>query len=319
MPTIARPVPLLSLAITACLCAAAPSYAQKPELDNRLTLTCDRGAIDPESYYQTTTAQAMNLLSPRDDWRDSFEINSHIGALRELNLDARQLAERALERDPRNLMAQSILARQYVILNWQRAAEDAWRTVFNSGGPVVWTATLYDIDYKSYFLMAFGRDALRVYRMGQFTWPIERHLGMAEFPQPDQIKFYEAAGGCPDAAVSPVATIPWDNVQEIKAGNWVLWFKLARPVTVTSDRNKKKSLREIKVNLHGETGHVEFLASPNPDYDPRWDDESERWTNVRGIGLGPRDYQHRVRDMIVRFVDPAHRIKLTSSGRGAGW
>lgn len=78
MPTIVRPVPLLSLAITACLCAAAPSAAQKPEFDYRLILTCDRDAIDPESYYQTTTAQAMNLLSPRDDWRYSFEIKVNL-------------------------------------------------------------------------------------------------------------------------------------------------------------------------------------------------------------------------------------------------
>jgi hypothetical protein len=113
--------------------------------------------------------------------------------------------------------------------------------------------------------------------------------------------------------------VPWRDVKEIKAGNWVLWFKLARPATVISDRNKKKSLRDIKVNLHGETGHVEFLADPNPDYDPRWDDQSERWINLRGFGLGPYDYNHRVRDTIVRFVDPAGRIKLTSSGRGAGW
>jgi len=191
--------------------------------------------------------------------------------------------------------------------------------VLDSGGAVIWTATLYDVDYKSYFLMAFDREALRIYRMGQFTGPITRHLGMAQFPPPDATEFYAAVAGCPDARVLPVATIPWTTVKEIKAGNWVLWFKLAQPVTLISDRNKKKSLREIKVNLHGETGHVELLASPNPNYDPRWDDESERWTNVRGIGLGPYDYQHRVRDMIVRFADQTGRIKLTSSGRGAGW
>lgn len=191
--------------------------------------------------------------------------------------------------------------------------------MLNNDGAVVWTATLYDVDYKSYFLMAFGREDLRIYRMGQFTGAIRRHLGMAEFPPPEEIRFYEAVAGCPGAAVSPVATIPWTDVKEIKAGNWVLWFKLTHPVSVTSDRNKKKSLREIKVNLHGETGHVELLASSNPEYDPERDDESERWTNVRGIGLGPFDYQQRVRDMLARFVDPGGRIKLSSSSRGAGW
>ena len=304
-------------AILVLLFATAPLGAR--QYDGAPALTCDRDVIDPESYYLTTTAQAMSLLSPRYSSWDAFEINRHVGALHDLNLDARELAERARERDPRNLMAHSILARQYTILNWRRAADEAWQTVLNSGGAIAWTATLYDVDYKSYFLMAFGRDALRIYRMGQFTGPIKRHLGMAEFPQPNETRFYEAAAGCPDAATPPVATVPWADVKEIKAGNWVLWFKLARPATVISDRNKRKSLRDIKVNLHGETGHVEFLAEPNPDYDPRWDDASERWINLRGIGLGPYDYNHRVRDTIVRFVDPARRIKLTSSGRGAGW
>jgi len=155
----------------------------------------------------------MNVLSPRDDLWNSFEINSHIGALRDLNLDARGLPERARERDPRNLMAHSILARQYLIPNWQRAAEDAWRTVLDNRGAVVWTATLYDVDYKSYFLIAFDRDALRIYRMGQFTGPIKRHLGMAEFPLPHEIRFYEAVAGCPDTGVSPVSTVPWGNVK----------------------------------------------------------------------------------------------------------
>ena len=281
MRTTARPAPIFAIALLLLTAVAAGAR----QYDSDLTLTCDRHVIDPESYYLTTTAQAMNLLSPRSSVWDTFEINSHIGALHDLNLDARELAERARERDPRNLMAHSTLARQYLILNWQRAAEEAWRTVLDNRGAVVWTATLYDVDYKSYFLLAFNRDALRIYRMGQFTGPIKRHLGMAEFPPPDEIGFYEAAAGCPDDSVSPAATVPWDDVKEIKTGNWVLWFKLARPVTVISDRNKKKSLREIKVDLHGETGHVEFLGSPNPDYDARWDDQRERWTNVRGIGV----------------------------------
>jgi fermentation-respiration switch protein FrsA (DUF1100 family) len=303
--------------IGALLFCSSPSAGQT--LPSGSALTCDRRVINAESYDLTTGGQAANLLAPRYDFWDRFRINRHIDALDDLNLEAWELAERARMRDPRNLMAHSILARQYLILGRERAAEDAWRTVMDHGGAVVWTATLYDVDSKSYFLMAFGRDALRIYRMGQFTGPITRHLGIAEFPPPDAVDFYEAVAGCPNAQIVPVTTIPWNDVNEIKAGNWVLWFKLAQPVLVTSDRNKKKSLREIKVNLHGETGHVEFLASPNPDYDPRWDHPSERWTNVRGIGLGPYDYQHRVRDMIVRFVDPTRRIRLTSSGRGAGW
>jgi hypothetical protein len=306
-----------SFSFVALLFSAQPLTAQATSSAD--VPTCDRRVIDPQSYELTTFAQATNLLSPRSDFWDAFVINSHLSALHDLNHDAVALAERARARDPRNLMAHSILARQYLILGRQRAAEEAWRTVIDHDGVVVWTSTLYDVDAKSFFLMAFGRDALRIYRMGQFTGEVKRHMGVAQFPPPSDARFYQAVGGCPGSEVVAVATVPWSEVKEIRAGNWVLWFKLAQPVTVTSDRNKKKTLREIKVNLHGETGHVEILASPNADYDPRWDDPSERWTNVRGIGLGPYDYQHRVRDMIVRFVDPNSRIRLTSAGRGAGW
>jgi hypothetical protein len=317
MSTVIRRLRTSSSLFAALLLFAQPLTAQVSSSAH--VPTCDRRVLNPGSYELTTVAQAVNLLSPRSDFWDAFIINSHLATLDDLNHDAWELAERARAQDPRNLMAHSILARQYLILGRQRPAEEAWRTVIDHGGVVVWTATLYDVDAKSYFLMAFGRDALRIYRMGQFTGPIKRHLGIAQFPPPGATGFYEAVGGCPSSEVMAEATVPWGDVKEIRAGNWVLWFKLAQPITVTSDRNKKKSLRELKVSLHGETGHVEFLASPNPDYDPRWDYPSERWTNVRGIGLGPYDYQHRVRNMIVRFVDPTGRIRLTSAGRGAGW
>jgi len=286
---------------------------------DRTALTCDRGVIDPDSYEMATIGQARTLLSDRTDFWDAFRVNKHISTLRDLNLDVEELAERALERDRRNMMAHSILARQYAILGREREAIDTWARVMESGGVVVWTATLYDVDYKSYFLMSFGRDAVRIYRMGQFTGPIERRLGYAKFPQPTEVAFYEAAAGCPNASVPPMATILWSNVKELRSGNWVLWFKLARPVALTSDRGNRKRLDEIKVNLHGETGEVRFLAEPNPDFDPDWDDESAAFKNVRGIGLGPWDYNRRMRDMILRFAEPAAHVKRTSAGRGAGW
>ena len=217
------------------------------------------------------------------------------------------------------MMAHSILARQYTVLGWDPAAIDSWSRVVNEGGVVVWTATLYDVDYKSYFLMSFGRDAVRIYRMGQFTGPIDRKLGYAKFPEPTEVAFYEATAGCPNPSIAPVATIPWSDVKELRSGNWVLWFKLARPVTIVSDRDNKKTLREIKVNLHGETGEVRILAERNPDYDGPWGRDSEPYKNVRGIGLGPWDYNRRMRDMVLRFAEPSGHIKRTSAaGERAG-
>jgi hypothetical protein len=280
-------------------------------------LTCDRARIDPQSYEMATIGQARALLTDRSNFWDAFRINGHIATLRELNLDAQELAERALASDPRNMMAHSILARQYTILGSESAAEDSWRRVMDAGGVVVWTATLYDVDHKSYFLMSFGRDALRIYRMGQFTGPIDRKLGYAKFPEPAEVAFYEATAGCPDPSIAPAVTIRWSDVNEVRSGNWVLWFKLARPVTIESDRGNRKTLRNIKVNLHGETGEVTILAERNSDYDGRWD--SEPYKNVRGIGLGPWDYNRRMRDMVLRFAEPATHIKRTSAGKGAGW
>ena len=285
----------------------------------RTALTCDRSVIDPDSYAMATIGQARTLLSDRTDFWDAFKINKHVSSLGDLNLDAQELAARALERDRRNMMAHSILARQYAILGWEREAVDAWARVIGSGGVVVWTATLYDVDAKSVFLMSFGRDAVRIYRMGQFTGALESRLGYAKFPQPAESAFYEATAGCPNASVAPVATIPWSQVKELRSGNWVLWFKLAQPVAVTSDRGHRKTLREIKVNLHGETGVVKILAERNPDFDPGWDDEGEAFKHVRGIGLGPWDYNRRMRDLILTFAEPAAHIKRTSAGRGAGW
>ena len=284
----------------------------RPSSNSAIALTCDRGAIDQQSYELATIGQARALLTDRSDFWDAFRINRHIAALRDLNLDTQELAERALARDSRNMMAHSILARQYTVLGWDPAAIDSWSRVVNAGGVVVWTATLYDVDYKSYFLMSFGRDAVRIYRMGQFTGPIDRRLGYAKFPEPTEVAFYEATAGCPHPSIAPVATIPWSEVKELRSGNWVLWFKLARPVTIVSDRENKKTLGEIKVNLHGATGEVRILAERSPDYD-------EPYTNVRGIGLGPWDYNRRMRDMILRFAEPANHIKRTSTGRGAGW
>lgn len=282
-------------------------------------LTCDRSAIDSESYELATIGQARALLADRSDFWDAFHINPHIATLRELNLDVQELAERALARDPRNMMAHSILARQYTVLGRHHAAIESWGRVVGAGGVVVWTATLYDVDYKSYFLMAFGRDAVRIYRMGQFTGPIERRLGYAKFPEPSDLAFYEATAGCPNPSVPPIATIRWTSVKELRSGNWVLWFKLADPVTLVSDRGNRKTLGEIKVNLHGETGEVKILAEQNPDFDPTWDHESEAFKNIRGIGLGPWDYNRRMRDMILGFAAPASHIRRTSAGRGAGW
>jgi hypothetical protein len=272
-------------------------------------LTCDAARIDPRSYGLTTRAQARNLLEPRHSWWDSFDLGKYEDDLADLNEVSARLAERARQIDPSNLMAESILARQYVVLGEPEPAETSWRRVLDGGGAVVWSATLYDVDARTYFFVAFDREALRVYRMDTLAGgPVKRGFyGIPEFPPATNDRFYEAMGGCIDAARKPEAAVPWPQVREIKAGNWVLWFKLAQPISVSSDRTgKAKELREIKVALHGRTGSLEAYKPVGQD-------------DLALRGRGPAGYQDLVRRTLVKFVDPEKRIALPPSKPGVGW
>jgi len=286
----------LALALTAAGVSAADA------------VTCDPSALDVRSYRLTTRAQALIINDPRGSWWDGFQLGKHEEQLADLNDASAFAAERALEIDPRNLMAYGILARVALALEQPDRAEAAWRRVLDGGGAVVWSATLYDVDARTYFFLAFDRRALRVYRMEQLAGAVKRGFyGIPEFPGADNERFYAAWAGCIDPAITPDAEVAWPDVREIKAGNWVLWFKLARPVTIGSDRTgKRKELREIKVNLHGATGSLEV-------YKP----VGQEGPALRG--RGPAGYQDAVRRTIVKFVDPDRRIALPPFKPGVGW
>jgi hypothetical protein len=127
---------------------------------------------------------------------------------------------------------------------------------------------------------------------------------------PEAVRLWRALGGCLDGLAAE-ATVPWSDVHEIKAGNFVLYFKFHTPVTVRSDRGKRSTLREFKVALHGAMGTVEYHVSPGTH---PWDEPS-----IRGIGIGPTAYQDRVRRTLAAAIDPQGRIKLPKASRGAGW
>jgi hypothetical protein len=160
-------------------------------------------------------------------------------------------------------------------------------------------------------VVAFDRAAVRVYRYGELAGAFETHLGVPRFVGEDRERFWRALGGCIDPAARPEAVIPWSDIHEIKAGHWVLYFKFTNRVTIASDRGKKKTLSELKVNLHGAIGTLEVHTTRDP-IDPSK-------IEVRTMGIGPLAYQQRVRYTLVKFVDPAHRIKLPRASRSAGW
>ena len=183
-------------------------------------------------------------------------------------------------------------------------AIQAWRTVLDAGGAVGWQVTEYNVDARSTFVLAFDRHALRIYRASAFGLSTD-----------------SAMGGCIDPGVVPEAVVSWDNVREIEAGNWVLWFKLRSPITVGSDRGKRKTVRELKAYFHGAPagdlryyyneeylGHIRF-----------WNIDVYEISNQRGIAVGPNDFQRRLQFVLAATVGPSRRIALTRKGRGAGW
>ncbi len=271
-------------------------------------LTCDPEVLNPRSYRLTTRAMAEIVNEDRTDWWRYWDLLSVQDDLADLNDGTARAAERALQIDPRNLMAHGVLARYHLLALDGEAAAAEWATVLDAGGAVTWTGTLYDVDARTYFLLAFDPRGIRIYGFDQVVERVKRRFyGIPEFPGGDDARFWAAAGGCIDPKVAPEAFVPWSTVREIKAGNWVLWFKLTQPVRVSSDRNgKTKKLDEIKVNLHGAAGDWEVYKPVGEDYPA-----------IRG--RGPAGFQDLVRRVLVSFVDPERRIALPPVKPGVGW
>jgi hypothetical protein len=130
--------PMLGLGILAlALAAAAGAGAADPG-----PLTCEPSELDARSYRLTTRAQALIINDPRGSWWDGFQLGKHEEQLADLNDASAFAAERALEADPRNLMAYGILARVALALEEPDRAEAAWQRTLDGGGAVVWSATL---------------------------------------------------------------------------------------------------------------------------------------------------------------------------------
>jgi hypothetical protein len=179
----------------------------------------------------------------------------------------------------------------------------AWQHVIDNGGAVGWTATEYNVDARSIFVFAFDRTALRVYRANAFR------------------STDAATEGCVDPAVRPEAVIPWEHVREIEAGNWVLWFRLRQPVEIRSDRGKRKTVKELKAFFHGAPGgtltyHYNLEPAGRHWF---WDTTIYKVENLRGIAVGPTDFQRRLQYVLASVIDPQGRIVMKRKGRGAGW
>ena len=150
----------------------------------------------------------------------SVNVGAHVADLDDPNSTATDIAEHARRLDDRNLMAHAQLARQYVIEGVDaRHADEEWRRVLASGGAIAWTATLYDVDARSYFVVAFDCAGIRIYRMGQLAGPLQtRFGGVFELPGPERETFWKAVSGCLPAEVVPEASVSWTEVTRSRRG-----------------------------------------------------------------------------------------------------
>jgi hypothetical protein len=78
---------------------------------------------------------------------------------------------------------------------------------------------------------------------------------------------------------------------------------------------------ELKAYFHGaEAGTLTYY------YDLRYRGRAPFWNvdvyeveNLRGIAVGPTDFQRRLQFVMSRAVDPNETIALKQKRRGAGW
>ncbi len=300
-------------AVVMLVAFAVPGAAQPAAAPAAPALTCDEAKLAPDSYRLATEAQALILTAKRTTWWDNFIVNRHLEAAWDLHTESAWAAEEALRLDPANRMAWSVLAREYVILGTEpERAEQAWRAALDASGPVVWMATFYDVDAKSWFIVAFDRQGFRVYRFGAFVGTVERKLGVPQYPGPEKAALWRALAGCIEPEVAPEAVVPWSSVKEIEVGHWVLWIKLAEKITLRADSGDQERLAKLKVAFHGQPGRVDVTV--------KRDTTDPHKKTVSGVGLGPVEFQERLRWFLVKFFDPEGRISLPKPpGPGAGW
>lgn len=289
-------IALLSSALVIAFALSTPVRgASEQEPRSTTVATCDAAAIDPESYQLTTEAQALNVLRPREPWWESYGVWTAPHEIGTVNDGALRLAERARELDDRNLLAHGYLARQMVVAAVDaRKAEEEWRRVLDSGGAVVWTATLPQIDVRSFFVLAFRPQALQIFRFTQIAGSVPTAFGFQDFPDPDREDFWRALGGCLPEGIAPEAEIPWSRVRAVRSSRWTLRFELHDEVTIRSDRGNRREDDALEVMLHGQRDrHPRYAMGP---FRP--------WPGYGEPRVDPEAYLLRVRQMLQTFFLP---------------
>ncbi len=297
-----------SLVIAALLASAVSQAVAPPSPQTAAAATCDAALIEPESYRLAAEAQALNLTRPSYRWWENYDLGAPPKDSEDADDVAIAIAERARELDDRNLLAHAQLARQYLIAGIDAGkAREAWRRALDGGGAVAWLATLFNVDDRAYFVVAFDRSGIRIYRFGQLAGTIRLDRGFPVLPGPDRVELWHALGGCLPAGLTPEIAIAWSSVREIESGVFAIGFELVSPVTIGSDRGRTKRLTRLMVNLHTARGPDFPYSFPGP---PPF--------AVPPATVGPAAYQERVRGILIELFDPEGRIKVPPQ-RPYGW
>jgi hypothetical protein len=295
-----RRIGLFSFVALAALASVSPLAARQQSPKPPVDATCDEASIEADSYELTTTAQARNALRPREPWWEPYGLWKNPREIGDLNEASTRLAERAKELDERNLLAHGYLARQYVVMAVDATkAEGEWRRVIDGGGAIVWTATLYEVDPRSYFVLAFDPRGIRMFRFASLAGELRTHFGVPDFPDADRVDFWRALGGCLPVDAAPEAEIRWSGVRQLRATTWTLRFELKDKLTIRSDRGRRRTDDTLEVNLHPRTGEVDFRFGMTPFGRPP-------------VGADPAAYHQRVKQMIVTMFDPEKRMTTGS-------
>lgn len=292
-----RVVPLLAAVVCLGLFGSPLTAIQDPQPAPVPPATCDAAAIDPDSYRLTTEAQALNVLRPREPWWEPYGLWKGPREIGDVNAGSLRLAERAVELDDRNLLAHGYLARQRVVMAIDaRKAGESWARVLDNGGAITWTATLPEVDPRSYFVLAFDRTGIRIFRFTQLAGELRAQFGFQEFPDPERAEFWRALGGCLPANAAPEVEIPWSQVREIRTVTRALRFELNAPAAIASDRGSRRRDDSIDVVLHGRSDlDPRFVMGP---FGPR--------PYRGGGGPDPDAYLLRVRQMLQGLAHGPH-------------
>jgi hypothetical protein len=217
-------------------------------------------------------------------------------------------AEESARLDRTNGFAHGLLARLYLLpSDTFEEARNQWKTVLLGGGGVSFVAVVYDVDPASHFLFTMRKEGIHVYTVGQFS------QGRAlEFPPSSGPLFWEAHAGYVPPEIKPVAVIGWDDIEEIRSGNWSQLFTLKKKITLKSDKGKEKSLDHFMVFLAGGIGRFGWELD--------WYELLQQKVYIRTPTYGPADYNGRLRELLLFFFDPGKRIKAPPISRPRpGW